>query len=288
MIDRFRESMARGLILLDAAMGTRLLSLGLDLRFDDPALWNVSRPDDVLAIHRRDVAAGADALVTNTFGANRHALARFGRERQVASINRRAVALARVAAGPGRFVLGSIGPTAAADPPSYREQAACLLEAGVDALLMETHRAEQAILALEQLRHVRQVSLLVSLFAWPEPLRETVHQLESLGAAALGANCQLGMSAARHTAEALRRISSLPLIVKPAAGLPCESLETPASFADALPAFRALGPILIGGCCGTTEEHVAALRAACQPVSKIHREELLAGTAAERNGERSA
>ena len=76
-------------------MGTRLLALGLDPRSDDPALWNLSRPADVLAIHQRDVAAGAGAILTNTFGANRFWLERFGREAMVDSVNRSAVALAR-------------------------------------------------------------------------------------------------------------------------------------------------------------------------------------------------
>ena len=81
-------------------MGTRLMALGLDPRSDDPALWNLSRPDDVLAIHRRDVAAGAGAILTNTFGANRFWLRKFGQDGAVESINRRAVRLARRAAGP--------------------------------------------------------------------------------------------------------------------------------------------------------------------------------------------
>ena len=94
-------------------MGTRLMALGLDPASDDPALWNLSRPDDVLAIHRRDVAAGAGAILTNTFGANRFWLARFGRQRRRRVDQSPGVRLARRAAGPGRFVVGDIGPTAA-------------------------------------------------------------------------------------------------------------------------------------------------------------------------------
>src|SRR3954470_1098837 len=103
---RFRAALARGPLLLDAALGTRLIARGLDPARDDPALWNLDRPDDVLDLHRRDVAAGADALLTNTFGATRLTLARLGRSDAVVEINRRAVALARQAAGPDRFVLG--------------------------------------------------------------------------------------------------------------------------------------------------------------------------------------
>src|SRR4051794_5009734 len=106
--DRFRASMARGLLVLDAAMGTRLIARGLDLSCDDPALWNLSHPEVARGLHALDVAAGSDAVVTNTFGANRSWLARYGRAGDVAAMNRRAVELARQAAGPNRFVVGSI------------------------------------------------------------------------------------------------------------------------------------------------------------------------------------
>ena len=142
--------MARGLLVLDAAMGTRLIARGLDLSGDDPSLWNLSHPEVVRELHARDVAAGSDAVVTNTFGANRHWLARYGRAGEVAAINRRAVELAREAAGPGRFVLGSIGPTASEVPGAAREQAEALAGSGVDALLFETHTLEQAERALER------------------------------------------------------------------------------------------------------------------------------------------
>lgn len=263
MTDRFRDAIARGPLLLDAALGTRLVALGLDLGADDPCLWNLARPEEVAAIHRRDVGAGAEAVVSNTFGANRHWLARFGRGRDVAAINGRAVALAREVAGPGRFVLGSIGPTASEDPGAVREQADSLLEAGADALLFETHRAAQGERALEALGHALPVPVIVSLFLWPDPLAGAVRRLEDRGATALGVNCQLGMAAARRSAEALRRVTPLPLLVKPSAGLPGEIPEAPESFAREVPALLALGPVLIGGCCGTTEAHVAALRASC-------------------------
>src|SRR5829696_8699488 len=102
--DRFRAALARGPLLLDAAMGTRLMARGLDLAHDDPCLWNLDRPDEVLDIHRRDLRAGSDAVLTNTFGANRLSLRRLGRSDQVAAINHRAVELARQAAGPDRLV----------------------------------------------------------------------------------------------------------------------------------------------------------------------------------------
>ena len=108
---------------LDAGMGTRLVAAGLDLRRDDPALWCLSHPETVAAIHSRDLAGGARAVLSNTFGANRCWLARFGQAHRVELLNRRAVQLARTAPGPDRFVLGSVGPTAGRDPGAAADQA---------------------------------------------------------------------------------------------------------------------------------------------------------------------
>jgi methionine synthase I (cobalamin-dependent) len=253
--------MARGpLLILDAAMGTRLIARGLDLRDDDPARWNLSHPDEVAAIHAADIAAGAAALLTNTFGANRHWLARFGLAGAVGPINRRAVAMAREAAGPGRLVIGSIGPTAAED---VAEQAELLSEAGADALIFETHTFEQAERALREVRPGATLPLLVSLYAWPDDLHGAARRLIDLGASALGGNCQNGMEPAVRLVEALRKTTDLPLIARPSAGRPGEALAGPGAFAEAVPRLRAVGPVLVGGCCGTTEAHVAALRAAC-------------------------
>ncbi len=262
--------MARGPLVLDAAMGTRLIARGLNLSSDDPSLWNLSHPEVVREVHARDVAAGSDAVVTNTFGANRHWLARYGRAGEVAAINNRAVELAREAAGPGRYVLGSIGPTASEGPGASREQAETLAVSGVDALLFETHTLKHAEWALEQLGGRVSLPLLVCLLDWPRSSAEPARRLAGLGAAALGANCQHGMGPALHLAQALHRATDLPLIFKPGAGLPDEPPASPASFARAVPELVSLGARLIGGCCGTTEAHVAALRTACPPSNLLH------------------
>ena len=256
----FRDAIARGPILLDAAMGTRLLARGLDLASDDPSLWVIDHPEDVLAIHRLDVQAGSDALLTNTFGANRAWLSRFGRGDEARSINHRAVELAREAAGPDRHLIGSIGPTVSDHPGAFREQADALLGAGVDALLLETHRLDQAEAALRLLRG-SPVPVLASLFAWPDPVAESARRLIDLGALAIGANCLVGMALAIEIARRLRAACDHPILLKPSAGLPGSPLETPEAFEAAVPELLALGVRLVGGCCGTTEAHVSALRA---------------------------
>lgn len=255
----FRETLARRPILLDAAMGTRLIALGLDLATDDPALWVIDRPESVLEIHRLDVEAGADALITATFGANRDWLGRFGRPGDVSLINRRAVELARRAAGPGRFVLGSIGPTASDHPASLLEQAEILEESGVDALVLETHRFDQAEAALDRLQD-RRIPIIASLFQWPEPLADRARRLIDLGALAIGGNCQVGMGRALELARRLRMAGEYPLLIKPSAGLPDSELETPELFGEATPELLRLGVRLLGGCCGTTEAHVSAMK----------------------------
>jgi methionine synthase I (cobalamin-dependent) len=248
-------------LVLDSAMGTRLVALGLDLRIDDPALWNLTHPEDVLDQHRRDVAAGSDVIFTNTFGANRCWLARFGCGAEVESINRQAVALARQATEPGRFLFGDIGPSAAGRAGAALEQAAILLDAGVDALCFETFRAHQLepVLLEVAAAAVERVPLLVSLWEWPDPPELTARRLVDLGAAVIGMNCQEGIEAALAFAERMARGVDYPLLVKPGAGIAgCPDGE-PAAFAAAVPRLLAQNVRLMGGCCGTSEQHVAAL-----------------------------
>ncbi len=265
--DRLAAALARGPVLLDAGMGTRLIARGVDLARDDPAAWALDHPDDVLGLHDRDVAAGADAVATDTFGANRAWLARFGLADRAIAINRRAVGLARLAVGPGGIVLGSIGPTASDDPGALREQADTLIESGVDALLLETHRLDQADRALTLLSP-GPVPILASLHDWPGPVADAARRLVDLGAAAIGANCLAGMAPALALARKLQGARDVPLLMKPAAGPPGSPPESPETFAAAVPELLALGVRLIGGCCGTTEAHVSAMRSALSAATR--------------------
>jgi methionine synthase I (cobalamin-dependent) len=264
-------------LVLDAAMGTRLVSLGLDLEDDDPALWNLDegRSRLVAGLHRRDLDAGADALLTNTFGANRPNLARLGMADRLSQTIGHAIRealdawkAARPKARP--LILGSIGPIPASQPGAYRELLGSLdLDADgpwVDALFLETHRGEAAERALIELRDATDLPILVSLDHWPDPPDAAAHRLASLGAAALGVNCVVGMPATIAKLARLPRDLGLPLIAKPSAGLPGDPMASPQSFAEAVPALLDLGVRLVGGCCGTTEAHVAALRDAVDRV----------------------
>jgi 5-methyltetrahydrofolate--homocysteine methyltransferase len=267
----FLDALARGPVVLDAAMGTRLMAMGLDLSCDDPALWNLIRRDDVLAIHRRDAAAGAGAILANTFGANRVWLARYGRESGVETINRRAVELARRAVAPGRFVLGDIGPAAAQQAGAAVEQAAVLVDAGVDALLFETFRLPDVLGVLREVTRLLsgRIPLVVSLCEWPKRPDAAARCLLDFGAAVIGMNCQAGIQAAVAFAESFDGDLDCPLLVKPSAGTPPGTDQDPASFAAAVPRLLECNVRLLGGCCGTSEAHVAALAAACARDDRI-------------------
>jgi methionine synthase I (cobalamin-dependent) len=252
-------------VVLDAGMGTRLLAMGLDPRSDDPALWNLSRSDEVLAIHQRDVAAGAGAVLTNTFGANRFWLERLGQGGVVESVNRCGVALARSATWPGAFVIGDIGPTAACAEGAAAEQAAILVDAGADALILETFRFPEVESVLHDVRRAvpAQVPVIVSLWQWPDDPVPVARRMRDSGANVLGLNCQPGIEAAVAFAKRLGSHAGCPLLVKPSTdGTKCPDQE-PHAFAAAVPRLLAHNVRMLGGCCGTSDAHVAALAAAC-------------------------
>lgn len=269
---RLREEFALGPLVLDAALGTRLLARGLDVEHDDPCLWNLARPGDVLDLHRRDAAAGSRVVLSNTFGANRVRLERLGRS-DVEAINRAAVALARRAIGAGGYVAGDIGPTAAARPRAALEQAEVLLDAGVDALVLETFELDTSLMVLETIRPAAgAVPVIASLWRWPSEVESAARRLVDAGADLVGMNCRPGI---RDVAALARRIAgavSCPLFVKPGVG-PGGLAEdaAPATFAAVVPALIRSNARLIGGCCGTTELHVAAIAAACATINPPRR-----------------
>ncbi len=268
--NRLLDAMVRGPLVMDAAMGTRLVERGLNLddEQDGSALWNLTHPDDVATIHARDVAAGAEVLLTNTFLASRTWLEPRGYGNRVAAINRWAAAMAREAAGPDRFVVGSIGPTGSEDTTSrdYLEQAEALAETGVDALLFETHSQRQAAFALKAVQYRILIPRFVSLYKWPRmAVNSYVKEFEDLGVSAIGVNCMSGTDSVLPWTERLSTSTSLPLLVRPSGPSLGGGMvdERPEAFGQAVPAFVSHGARLIGGCCGTTDAHVAAIRLAC-------------------------
>jgi methionine synthase I (cobalamin-dependent)/5,10-methylenetetrahydrofolate reductase len=285
----FSERLAEGPLLCDGAMGTMLYARGvpLDACFD---VLNVSNLRVVQAVHADYIAAGADAIETNTFGANRFKLAMHGVEAQVREINRRGARLARdvrESAGRDVWVLGSIGPlgkyleplgTVTADEAreAFREQAEALLEGGVDAFVVETFSdLAEIALAVEAIRAITDLPVIAQTAFTDEgvtfmgrPPAEVARTLRALGVQALGANCSVGSSTLYDVLERMvPEAGGLPLAIQPNAGLPSRIgerliyLSSPGYMADYAGRMVEAGARLVGGCCGTTPQHTAAMRA---------------------------
>jgi 5-methyltetrahydrofolate--homocysteine methyltransferase len=278
-------------VLADGGIGTQLQHAGLEPGGCGEC-WNEDRPGVVAALHRAYGDAGAEVLLTNTFGGTRIALDRHGAGARVRQLNRAAATLARTAAGAGRWVLGDIGPFGgmleplgefrAADVRSaFREQAEALLEGGVDGVLVETMTAlDELVLAVTAARDAGAPFVIASLafdvtrvgprtMMGVSPEAAAAAALD-LGVDALGANC--GALEVEGYADVLRRFRSvapgLPLLCRPNAGTP--RLEhgmvtyhlTPERMAQDAALLVDAGAAIIGGCCGTTPAHIAALRTA--------------------------
>jgi homocysteine S-methyltransferase len=275
-------------VLFDGGMGTQLYAHGIPYErcFDE---LNLHDPASVQAVHIAYIHAGAEVIETNTFAANRAQLARFGIEDAVRNINMRGVRIAREAkevCGSDVFLAGSVSsvgqplePVGALSLARARaifvEQIEALLEGGADLLLLETfgslvelRTAVQAARAVSRdLPIVASLSLLADAFAVTRSsLADDLAELQALDVSAIGVNCGGGP---RETLDALAAVAPVvrcPLIVMPNAGHPTLSggrhhyVATPAYFADYAERFLRSGARLIGGCCGTTPEHIAAMR----------------------------
>ena len=277
-------------LLGDGAMGTMLYARGvpLDTCFD---VLNESDPKIVQSIHTEYIQAGADCIETNTFGANRFKLGMHGAAGRVREINRSGARLARDAResmGRDVFVLGSIGPLGrylaplgSVEPDEARaaffEQAEGLLEGGVDAFIVETfsdpvemQQAVLAIRALTDLPIVAQVAFTddgVTFFG--RAPAAVVRALRELPIQAVGANCSVGSSTLYDILEQmLPEAGELPVVIQPNAGLPSRMgerliyLSSPAYMADYAARMVSAGARMVGGCCGTTPQHVRAMREA--------------------------
>jgi 5-methyltetrahydrofolate--homocysteine methyltransferase len=278
-MSRFTEALRSGRVLLmDGAMGTELQRAGIR-EGECYELWNLTHPDRVRAIHQAYVDAGAQCLVTNTFQANALALHKHGLLDRLEEINEAAIAHARSVAGPAGFVLADIGPIG--DEPSPTAWARLLQSLhAADGLLLETWPNLRGVeKACNALRGFAAMPVLLSLAYRREPSGqvrtldgaspETIAaRTRDIGVSALGVNCgrDIGMDEIIDVIRRYRRITDLPLFARPNAGTPTRSGDgwaypgTPALLAARLPELLAAGVALLGGCCGTTPEHIAAFR----------------------------
>jgi homocysteine S-methyltransferase len=283
----FLERLKRGPVLCDGAMGTLLYARGVFINrcYDE---LNISQPELVGTIHAEYVKAGAEVIETNTFGANQYRLLRHGCEARVAEINRAGVQLARAAAGPHGLVAGSVGPLGIRIEPlgkvgreearaAFRQQIEVLANEGVDLLLLETFgyidELHQAVLAAREaapgLAIVAEVTVDEEGVALDGAEVEAFGvRLTDFGVDVMGCNCSIGPAAMLDTIERLRRVTSLPLAAQPNAGMPRNVegrniyLCSPEYMATYARKFVAAGVSLVGGCCGTTPEHIHAMKSA--------------------------
>jgi homocysteine S-methyltransferase len=280
--DLFLERLTTEVLIGDGAMGTLLYNRGvpLDANFE---YLNLIEPGLVRQVHSDYVDAGAQLLETNTFGANALSLGAIGLEKKVRSINEAGARLARDAAGPERFVAGAVGPLfrprgeANELPPAHKravlhEQMEALAQGGVDLFILETFSALEDLEAAVAI--ARELGLpAIAQMAFIEEGRsregvsaeEAARRLEAAGAAVLGANCGSGPRELLKVLSRLAAVSSLPLSAFANSGFPQYLdgryiyLATPEYFAAMGREMVAAGASLVGGCCGTTPEHIRAL-----------------------------
>jgi len=289
--------MARRVIVADGAMGTMLYSRGIFINrcFDE---LNLSAPDMVRQIHQEYAKAGAEILETNTFGASRQRLAAFGFADKLKAINQAGVRLAREAAKDTAFVAGAVGPLSVRIEPlgptsfaeareAFGEQIECLVEAGVDLLILETFgnldELREAVTAAREaagaeIPVVAQVT--IDDFGHLPGGTDTetfTREIDSWPVDALGLNCSVGPKATLETIERMLEFTTKPLSAMPNAGLPMRVegrnmyLCSPEYMAQYARRLLWAGVKIVGGCCGTTPEHIKLIRSetrSLQPLQK--------------------
>jgi 5-methyltetrahydrofolate--homocysteine methyltransferase len=291
LLDRLK----REALICDGAMGTQIAATGKLEAGTSPDCLNVESPETILAIHKSYVEAGADILLTNTFGANCLRLAASGLQEKAHDIVRAGVRIARKAAPEGVFVFGDMGSTGSESnlPPygtanekdftlSFREEAVILAEEGVDALLIETFSfLKEALLAVRAAKAATSLPVLCSMTFkkpaesaaddfrtfWGDDLDSIVNQLTDAGVDGIGANCGELVEEMPRIAELYKSKTDLPIIIEPNAGRPVLDKNknvsypmTPAEMGLLAEKIRNAGANIIGGCCGTGPEHIRAIR----------------------------
>ncbi|MGA7343378.1 MAG: homocysteine S-methyltransferase family protein [Terracidiphilus sp.] len=279
-------------LLCDGAMGTQLMIAGLEQGNCGEA-WNLTHPERVLAIQRRYAEAGADCIITNTFGGSRIMLNRHGESGQVVAINKAAVEIARQAFdGREGYVLGDIGPFGGLLEPfgdftedqvrsAFEEQVAALLDGGADAIIVETQTSLEELLIGIQSAQAAGARCIIGSMAYDVTLDGSTFRtmmgieperaaefMEEHGAHVVALNCgtRMDMQRALAAVERYKSVTSLPVMAQPNAGQPklvkmkVVYDESPELMAAGLMPLLEAGANVVGSCCGSTPDHTRAFR----------------------------
>ena len=279
-------------LLGDGAMGTELMIAGLEQGNCGEA-WNLTHPERVLAIQRRYAAAGSECLITNTFGGSRIMLNRHSEADHVVEVNKAGVTIARQAFGDQEgYVLGDIGPFGGLLEPfgdftesqvrsAIEEQAAALVDAGADAVIIETQTSLEELLIGIRASQAAGAKCIIGSMAFDVTLDGSTFRtmmgieperaaefMEGNGAHIVALNCGTGMEMerARDAVERYKNVTSLPVMVQPNAGKPqlinmkVVYDETPEQMVKGLIPLLRAGANIVGSCCGSTPEHIRAFR----------------------------
>lgn len=290
---RLKNRLKQGLFFLDGAMGTQLIDYGVKPG-KCSELLNVESPGLIMRIHKAYIHAGCDAVITNTFGGNSFALARHGLADRMTELNSAAAHLARKAAGRTKYVLGDIGPSGDFLEPlghlkpdqlksAFADQTQALLTGGADGIIIETMTAvEEAVLAIKAAKSVSSDLPVLASMSFDKKgddfrtmmgvnVETAVTLLVSAGADAVGFNCGTAtldeyVQLAKKFVDAVKAADKDVLVLaEPNAGKPeliegkAEHKVTPDEFSAAAKQIYEAGITIIGGCCGTSPDHLKAL-----------------------------
>jgi 5-methyltetrahydrofolate--homocysteine methyltransferase len=301
MKERLQDVIRSRPLLGDGAMGTQLMLAGL-AQGNCGEAWNLTHPEKVLAIQRRYAEAGSDCILTNTFGGSRIMLNRHGHADKVVEINLAAVAIAREAFGAGAgYVIGDIGPfgglmepygdfTEAQVREAFEEQARALVDAGADAILIETQTSlEELTLGIQAAKQAGATCIIGSM-AYDVTLDGSTFRtmmgvdperaakcMQQHGADIVALNCGTGMDMERARQAVLRykRVTDLPVMAQPNAGQPklVEMRviydETPQQMVRGVVPLLEAGVNILGACCGSSPDHIRAFRGAMDEFLRI-------------------
>lgn len=294
---KLTDKLQDGKILIsDGAWGTFLQQKGL-VAGECPEYWNITHPDAIYEIAKSYIDAGSDMVETNSFGASFFKLAHFQLNDKAAEINEKAAQLSRKAAGENKWVIGSMGPTGKmlvmGDVTeeglyeAYKEQAIALEKGGADAVCIETMSdIEETIQAIKATKENTELEIIAT-FSFDaignneyrtmmgvSPAEAATASIEA-GTDIIGSNCGNGLEYMVEIVTQIRAVApNTPILIHANAGLPIHENgctvypETPEQMADLIPAIVKAGVNIIGGCCGTTPEHISAIKKALEEIKK--------------------